>query len=53
MHGPAELEPLAEWVRGVGTAEKLGLLVQQTIGRLFVETFHGHRGEFGRVPYGA
>jgi hypothetical protein len=38
-HGPAELEPLAEWVRGIGTAEKLGLLVQQSIGRLFVETF--------------
>jgi len=38
-HGPAQLEPLAEWVRGIGTAETLDLLVQQTIGRLFVETF--------------
>src|SRR3984885_3271366 len=38
-HGPAELEPLAEWVRGIGTAEKLDLLVQQSIGRLFIETF--------------
>jgi hypothetical protein len=38
-HGPAELEPLAEWLRGIGTEEKLGLLVQQSIGRLFVETF--------------
>ena len=38
-HGPAQLEPIAEWVRGTGTAEKLGLLVQQSIGRLFVETF--------------
>ena len=38
-HGPAQLEPLAEWVRGIGTAEKLDLLVQQSIGRLFVETF--------------
>ena len=38
-HGPAQLEPLAEWVRGTGTAEKLGLLVQQSVGRLFVETF--------------
>ena len=38
-HGPAELEPLAEWVREIGTTEKLGLLVQQSIGRLFVETF--------------
>ncbi len=37
--GPAQLEPLAEWVRGSGTAEKLCLLVQQSIGRLFVETF--------------
>ena len=37
--GPAKLEPLAEWVRGIGTAEKLDLLVHQSIGRLFVETF--------------
>jgi hypothetical protein len=37
--GPAELEPLAEWVRGIGTEEKVDLLVQQSIGRLFVETF--------------
>ncbi len=37
--GPAELEPLAEWVRGSGTAEQIGLLVQQRVGRLFVETF--------------
>ena len=38
-HGPAQLEPLAEWVRGIGTPEKLDLLVQQSIGRLFLETF--------------
>jgi hypothetical protein len=38
-YGPAELEPLAEWVRGIGTEEKVDLLVQQSIGRLFVETF--------------
>ena len=25
-HGPAQLEPLAEWVRGIGTAEKFDLL---------------------------
>src|SRR5271154_2294404 len=37
--GPAELEPLAEWVRGIGTAEQIGLLVQQSVGKLFVETF--------------
>jgi hypothetical protein len=36
--GPAELEPLSEWVRGIGTAEKLDLHVQQSMGRLFVET---------------
>src|SRR3984885_13171620 len=29
-HGPAQLEPLSEWVRGIGTAEELGLLVQQS-----------------------
>jgi hypothetical protein len=38
-HGAAELEPLAEWVRGVGAAEKIGPLVQQSVGRLFVESF--------------
>src|SRR5580704_14962125 len=37
--GPAQLAPLAEWVRGIGTAEGIDLLVQQSIGRLFVETF--------------
>jgi len=37
--GPVELEPLAEWVRGIGTAEQIGLLAQQSVGRLFVETF--------------
>jgi hypothetical protein len=37
--GPAELEPLAEWVRGTGTAKQLGQLVQQSVGRLFAETF--------------
>ncbi len=30
-HGPAESETLAEWVRGIGTAEKPGLLAQQSI----------------------
>ena len=38
-HGPAEMEPLAEWVSGIGAEEKVDLLVQQSIGRLFVETF--------------
>ena len=37
--GPVELEPLAEWVRGVGDAERVGPLVQQSVGRLFVENF--------------
>ena len=37
--GPVQLEPLAEWVGGVGGADELGLLVQQSVGRLFVETF--------------
>jgi hypothetical protein len=38
-HGPAELEPLAEWVCGSGAEEKLGPLVQESVGRLFVPTF--------------
>jgi hypothetical protein len=38
-HGPVELEPLAEWVSGIGTPEQLGLLVQQSVGRLFVQGF--------------
>jgi hypothetical protein len=36
-HGPAQVQPLAEWVRGIGSADKLDLLVQ-SIGRLFVES---------------
>jgi hypothetical protein len=38
-HGPAQVQPLAEWVGGIGTADKLDLLVQQSIGKLFVESF--------------
>jgi hypothetical protein len=34
--GPAELEPLANWVRGVGPDAQIGMLVQQLVGRLFV-----------------
>lgn len=30
---------MGEWLRGIGSAERLGLLVQQSVGRLFVETF--------------
>lgn len=37
--GPVELEPLAEWVRGNGAAEKIGPMVQQSVGRLFVQDF--------------
>jgi hypothetical protein len=42
--GPEELEPLAQWVRGNGDQESLGLQslglqAQQVLGRLFSETF--------------
>jgi len=37
--GPEELEPLAQWVRGQGAEESLGLEAQQILGRLFSETF--------------
>jgi hypothetical protein len=37
--GPEELEPLADWVRGDGAEESLGLRAQQLLGRLFSETF--------------
>ena len=52
-HGPAELEPLAEWVGEIGTAEKLGLLVQQSIRKIVRGNVHGHWGEFGSGPHGA
>jgi hypothetical protein len=38
-HEPAQLSPWPNGVRGIGTAEKLSLFVQQSVGRLFVETF--------------
>jgi hypothetical protein len=37
--GPRELEPLAQWVRGYGAGESLGLKTQQILGRLFSDTF--------------
>jgi len=37
--GPEELEPLAQWVRGHGAEESLGLQAQQILGHLFSETF--------------
>jgi hypothetical protein len=37
--GPEELEPLADWVRGVGPDARLGILVQQLLGRLFSSKF--------------
>jgi hypothetical protein len=37
--GPQELEPLAAWVRGTGAEDAIGPLVQQCVGRLFVEDF--------------
>jgi hypothetical protein len=37
--GPDELEPLADWVRGVGSDAQLGILVQQLLGQLFFSKF--------------
>jgi hypothetical protein len=37
--GPEELEPLANWVRGAGSDQQIGILVQQLLGRLFSPTF--------------
>jgi hypothetical protein len=37
--GPDELEPLADWVRGVGPDGQLGILVQQLLGQLFSSDF--------------
>jgi hypothetical protein len=37
--GPDELEPLSNWVRGLGTDEELGILAQQLLGRLFSSQF--------------
>ena len=37
--GPEELEPLAQWVKGHGGEESLGLRAQQILGQLFSDTF--------------
>jgi hypothetical protein len=37
--GPHELEPLANWVRGTGSDEEVGILVQQLLGQLFSSRF--------------
>jgi hypothetical protein len=37
--GPISLEPLAEWVRGVGSDTEAGIRMQQLLGRLFRNDF--------------
>ena len=37
--GPEDLEPLARWVRGVGSTDEVGILAQQLLGRLFSPGF--------------
>jgi hypothetical protein len=37
--GAEELRPLAEWVRGAGADEEVGILVQQLLGQLFSSDF--------------
>jgi hypothetical protein len=37
--GPDELEPLAQWVRGTWATDKIGPMVQESVGRLFVNGF--------------
>jgi hypothetical protein len=37
--GPEELEPLSNWVRGIGSDAQLGILVQQLLGQLFSSQF--------------
>jgi hypothetical protein len=37
--GPDELEPLANWVRGIGSEAEPGILIQQLLGRLFSNQF--------------
>ncbi len=37
--GPQELEPLANWVKGVGAEQQIGILTQQLLGGLFSPTF--------------
>jgi hypothetical protein len=38
--GPVVLEPLAEWVRGVGSDAEAGIRTQQLLGRLFRSDFN-------------
>jgi len=37
--GPVALEPLADWVRGVGSDTQIGIRTQQLLGRLFRSDF--------------
>jgi hypothetical protein len=37
--GPEELEPLARWVKGLGSTDEVGILAQQLLGRLFSPGF--------------
>lgn len=37
--GPAELAPIATWIRGTGSNDEVGILTQQLLGRLFKSGF--------------
>ena len=37
--GTEELEPIANWVRGIGPESQVGMLTQQLLGRLFLPNF--------------
>jgi hypothetical protein len=37
--GPAELDPIATWIRGAGSDDGIGILTQQLLGRLFRSDF--------------
>ncbi len=37
--GPEDLDPLADWVRGLGSTDDVGILAQQLLGRLFFPGF--------------
>ncbi len=52
-HGPAELEPLTEWVRGVGDCGEARSACAAEHRKIVRGNVHGHCGEFGSGPYGA
>jgi hypothetical protein len=46
-NGPDEIEDLTRWVKGISSRDAIGPMVQQVVGRLFVDRYEASRESWG------